>query len=175
MNLFEFFMPEAWYDKKGGDPAAEFLKSKGYTATGKPMGADKDAGWDAKPSVSNAFRASSGGAPAGNRQAPNPMTDKVPDEVKPKYKGTYVGQGVDMGRRQVPKKVGWKDRDSGEMRGGNIMGWENDKLVWDGNDWVTTQQFNLSNSGKTKTSDAGSFSAGPSDPATLAKLRRGGK
>lgn len=169
MNLFEFFVVEsnldeaepkprpAWYDnKKKVDPATEFLKNKGYTATGKPIGQPKDADWDAKPdmSVAAAFGAKGAGLkqphgnssiPAVNRLAPDPTTDKVPDELKPKYRGTMIGQSVDMGGRQVPKNVGWQDKESGEKRFGKVMSWERDKLVWDGNDWVTPQQFALKN------------------------------
>lgn len=132
-TLLEFFMPEAWYDKKDKkDPATEFLKSKGFDAKGQPMG----------PQSTNTGNQTFSRPTSGTRpQAGTSTLQKVPDEVKPKWKGTMVGQTVQMGQRRVPKPVSWQDRETGERRRATVQGWDKDHLVWDGEDWVTPAMF----------------------------------
>jgi hypothetical protein len=110
--------------QKRVDPAAEFLRQKSG-ASGQslaPFGGS---------SSTQAQSAARGSKEQGT----------VPDEVKPKYKGTYVGQSVDTGGRFVRKPVSYKDKETGDTKYSGVTSKQIDRLTWDGTDWVRSSDF----------------------------------
>lgn len=76
----------------------------------------------------------------------------APPAQKPKYKGTFVGQRVDMGGSYSTKPTAWQDKGTGQMRFGKshpVRG--KNYVVWDGNDWVSGDTFDFkAKAGKVK-------------------------
>lgn len=111
------------------DPAAEFLKSRERGVSAADAGASALA---QRPTGTAGTTAAKG-----SKKDAGP----VPDEVKPKYKGTYVGQSVNTGGKFVRKPVSYVDKDSGEQKYGGVWGKQDNQLSWDGQDWVRSSEF----------------------------------
>lgn len=64
---------------------------------------------------------------------------------KPPYKGQFLGQTVKTHGKVEPKKVAWQDKSSGgenpEWRYGRKDVQNYVDAVWDGEDWVSPEQF----------------------------------
>ena len=63
---------------------------------------------------------------------------------RPKYKGSFVGQTVDMGGQYKRKPVSWTDKETGERKYGGVQSKVTQKAVWDGQDWVSPEEFRSS-------------------------------
>lgn len=80
---------------------------------------------------------------------------------KPTYKGSFVGQTVDMGGQYKNRSVGWTEKPGrmgqrvsggvrspdpmstgpGKKRFGHVVTKTKNQVVWDGNDWVNPDEW----------------------------------
>lgn len=70
---------------------------------------------------------------------PPPTKDQAAlEKIKPKYPGRFKGQSYGLGKRRVPKRVCYKDPETGGFRRRSVMGWSDgeETMVWDGSNWV---------------------------------------
>lgn len=105
--------------KKRVDPGTEFLRQHGA------LGGLKGPGAGIPPKSM---------APAGRSSQSAPVS-------KPSYRGQFVGQVANRGGKYEPRKVAWKDKETDKWRGGSVQSKVDQYAVWDGNDWVSSDEF----------------------------------
>lgn len=74
----------------------------------------------------------------GQKPKPEPVVAQ-----KPGYKGSVPGQTYTRTGTSQRKPVSWTDKATGDRKFGSVQGkpGQTDELVWDGEDWVTRQEY----------------------------------
>jgi hypothetical protein len=76
----------------------------------------------------------------GQKVAPSKVSGGPGGETGPGYPGKFVGQVWDTSK-VVSKNVSWKDKETGDPRYGKVQGKGVHRMVWDGQAWVTDDEF----------------------------------
>lgn len=65
--------------------------------------------------------------------------------MAPKFNGSFVGQRWSRAGQQRIKKVSWRDRQTGDVRFGRILGRvdQTDEMVWDGRKWIPSSEYGV--------------------------------
>lgn len=108
------------------EDADEFLRSHGFTTSGRQMSGRHDAQTNAaRPKPGDKGRAD----------------QLVPKEVQPPYPGTFVGQAVKAGQHYVPRNVSFLDKDTQERKYGKVQSAVQSYFTWDGKAWQFPEYF----------------------------------
>lgn len=132
ISLLEFFCLESEDDDQKGLPSNPFDPPGIKAKKSKPS----SPGLRIKPQdrVMNPARTD-----VQKRSIPNARLQKP--QAKPGYRGNFLGQTWTTNTQTISKPVSWKDRQSGDTRYGSVPSMQKTTMVWNGDDWVTKQEF----------------------------------
>jgi hypothetical protein len=154
-RLLEFFMGEAPVDDEGQplrsqDPFAPPVQHKavgsnpgGIRAT--PKQSDKTMDALTQPGAQKVGQAGyrpSSSAPRGPQGNQNGQGGGSTQQLaKPNYRGSYVGQTQTTNGQHTYKNVSWQKKGSDERGFGKVPSMQKATVVWDGNDWISQDEF----------------------------------